>query len=454
MQKLQNDELIALAYCKKIPWFFFLNFLFTLERQKGKTPFPDYEYLKKLVRILNRRLVLVFKSRQMLISWAVTAYIVWDMIFNGNSDNLFISKRKEDAMELLHRAKFIYDNLPVWMKIDPDVNTKSVIELRVRNSRIISMPATPDIGRTYSPSRIFADEMAFMPYDREIFSSLQPALDGGGAFIGVSTSNGPFTKHAELLLGAPGNGFERVDIHYSLHPEKGERWIAEAKKGMSPEDWKREQEMDLYSSGNLVYDSFNESNHVKNIKYRQGLRTFRGIDFGYHTPVVLWGQLTAEDRLIIFDEWIGENNTTEEMIEAVKLVDSRNGINEENIEMTFCDPAGAAKNDEGISPVEKLKSAGIKVDYRSSGVAAGVNLMREKLKSADGRVSLLVSGSCKRLISDFRGYRKKEHSDEPKKDGTTDHTMDTLRYMVVNIFQKKRIDPVSLLKPKIFGIER
>lgn len=455
MQKLLEKEFRELIKCRENPQVFFSRYLYTVERKKGKMRFPEYQYLKNLVDVLGReRLVIVLKSRQMLISWTVTAFVVWDMIFKGNSDNLFISKRKDEAVELLRRAKYIFDNLPDWMKPEIGANTKSVFELRDINSRIISLPATPDIGRTYSPSRVFADEMAFIPHDREIFVSLQPALDGGGAFIGVSTSNGPNTKHSELLLGAPENGWRRIDIHYSLNPEKDKNWEKEAKKGISEEDWKREQEMDLYSCGNLVYEIFTESDHIIFYSFNNSLRTFRSIDFGYHTPVVLWGQVTSDDKLIIFDEWVGENNTTEEMIEAVKILDKKHGITEESVEMTYCDPAGSAKNDEGISPVEKLKAAGIKVNFRSSGVLTGVNLVREKLRSADGRVSLLISGSCERIISDFRGYRKKEKSDEPKKDGITDHTMDALRYMVINIFQKRKIDPVFLLKPKVSGVDR
>lgn len=455
MQKLRKEHFIELIKCRENPYVFFCKYLYTVERKKGKMKFPEYPYLKKLVDVLKKeRLVVILKSRQMLISWTVTAFVVWDMLFNRNSDNLFISKRKDEAIELLRRAKYIFDNLPEWMKPEIGVNTKSVFELKEKNSRIISLPATPDIGRTYSPNRVFADEMAFIPHDREIFSSLQPALDGGGAFIGVSTSNGPNTKHAELLLGVPENGWKRIDIHYALNPEKNETWKKEAKKGISEEDWKREQEMDLYSCGNLVYEIFNESDHIIYYSICETMRTFRGIDFGYHTPVVLWGQLTSDDKLIIFDEWVGDNNTTEEMIEAIKMIDKKHGIDEENVEMTYCDPAGSAKNDEGISPVEKLKEAGIKVNFRSSGVLAGVNLVREKLRSADGRISLLVSKNCERLISDFRGYRKKEKSDEPKKDGITDHTMDALRYMVINIFQKRKIDPAFLLKPKVSGIDR
>jgi len=452
---MKEAKFLELVKCREDVWYFFNNYVYTVERTKGKLRFPDYPYLKELIyTIKDNRLVIILKSRQMLISWTVTAFILWEMIFKGNADNLFISKRKEDAMELLRRAKFILNSLPCWMRPDLGVNTKSVLELNRRNSRIISMPATPDIGRTYSPSRIFADEMAFMPYDREIFASLQPALDGGGAFIGVSTSNGAYTKHAELLLNAPENGYKRIDIHYSEHPEKDENWIKEARKGISDEDWKREQEMDLYSCGNLVYETFSEDEHIIDYVPDSSLRTFRGIDFGYHTPAVLWAQLTADDRLIVFDEWIGEDNTTEEMIEIIKVIDRKYGLTEDDIEMTFCDPAGAAKNDEGISPVDKLKSAGIKVNFRPSGVLSGVNLIREKLKSADGSVFLFIGRNCSRITSDFRGYRKKEKSDEPKKDGITDHTLDALRYMVINIFQKQRVKPSALLNPRVQGIER
>ncbi len=187
--KIPEAEYIEhLNNCHNDPWLFMTSFVYTIERKEGMKKFPDYPYLKDFVHIMHHeRLLIILKSRQMLITWTVMAFIVWDCIFHGSSEVLIISKREAEAKELLQRSKFIYNNLPDEMKITIGYNNKNILSFNNRNSRIISLPSSSDIGRTYSPRRIFWDEMAFTPFDEEVFQSLQPALDGGGSFIGVSS---------------------------------------------------------------------------------------------------------------------------------------------------------------------------------------------------------------------------------------------------------------------------
>ena len=455
MQKIKTlkaEDIDHIIKCGDDPWYFITSFVYTLERKEGIKIFPDYPFLKDFIPLLlDERLLIVLKSRQMLITWTVMAFLIWDCIFQGSSDVLVISKREAEAKELLQRAKFIYNNLPEYMQTAVGYNNKNMLEFNYRNSRIISLPSSPDIGRTYSPKRIFWDEMAFTPFDEEVFQSLQPALDGGGSFIGVSSSNGLNTKHGQLCMNYNEQGFKRHDIHYSMHPLKDDNWLKEAKKGMSIERWNQEQELSLETSGKRIYERFSERKHVIHWKYNPDLLVYRAIDFGYHTPVVLWLQVTVDDEVIIFREYIGENNTISELFHHINKVDAKIGITEADVEMTFCDPAGTSVSDKGISSVDYLEENGIKLSYRSSSVLAGIDLVREKLMDASGNVFLKVSGNCKRTISDFMHYSKRNNSEEPKKDNVSDHTMDALRYFFVNYFDSDYVTSIYTISPRIEG---
>jgi len=447
------ERVLNIDKCIDNPWYFMTNFVYTLERKEGIKKYPDYPYLRDFVKDMQQeRLLIVLKSRQMLISWTVMAFIVWDCVLIGSSEVLVISKRETEAKDLLHRAKFIYNNLPEDVKVSIGYNNKNMLEFPGLHSRIISLPSSPDIGRSYSPKSIFWDEMAFTPFDEEVFQSLQPALDGGGSFIGVSSSNGINTKHGSLCMNNKEEGFKRLDIHYSSHPLKDENWKKEAKKGISIERWKQEQELSLETSGRRVYERFSERTHVIDWEYNSSLPVFRAIDFGYHTPAVLWIQVTADDVVIVFREWVGENNIIGEMVEQIKRGDRELGIDEDAVEMTYCDPAGSAVTDKGISSVDNLENNGIKVNYRASSLLAGIDLVREKLMDASGKVFLKVSRNCKRIISDFRQYSKKYKSEEPKKDNISDHTMDALRYFIVNHFEKDGEALKKVLPVKVVGI--
>ncbi|MFC1562851.1 hypothetical protein ACFL4Z_02230 [candidate division KSB1 bacterium] len=451
----KTEDIDYIGRCHDDPWFFMTEFVYTLERKEGLKKFPDYPYLKDFVTLIqDERLLIVLKSRQMLITWTVMAFIVWDCILFGSSDVLVISKREAEAKELIQRAKFIYNNLPETLKITIGYDNKNMLEFNHRKSRIISLPSSPDIGRSYAPKRIFWDEMAFTPFDEEVFQSLQPALDGGGSFIGVSSSNGMNTKHGQLCLNYKEQGFKKLALHYSMHPLKDENWLKEAKKGISIERWNQEQELSLETSGNRVYERFSAITHVIDWHYEEALSVYRAIDFGYHTPVVLWLQVTVNDEVIVFNEWIGENNTISELFHHINIVDAKIGITEDDVEMTYCDPAGKAVTDKGISSVDYLEENGIKLSYRSSSVCAGIALVREKLMDASGNVFLKISRNCKRTISDFMHYSKRNKSEEPKKDNVSDHTMDALRYFFVNYFDSAHVNSIITIPPKVIGIQR
>ncbi|KPK95556.1 hypothetical protein AMJ80_04910 [bacterium SM23_31] len=456
------NDLYHILKCRLDPWYFLTHFVRTLERELGERTFPDYPYLRDMVRHFQKdRRMVVLKSRQMLVTWTAVAFALWEAIFRGNADILFISKREDDAREAIRRIKFIYDRLPDYLKPKIGENTKYVFEFPDRQSRLMALPTSPNIGRTYSPTRIIWDEMASTPYDEDIFASLQPSLDGGGYFMGISTSQGPLTKHAELYMNAEAMGFTRIAVHYSKHPFKDEEWCKLARRGMSDERWQMEQEMSLSLGGSRVYASFQKQTHVISDWIPDySLPFYRSIDFGFHTPVVLWAQV-VRGKLIIFREWIGEDETISDMARAVIDTDSDTGLNECDFVMTFCDPAGAAQTDQGISSLERLKAEyfeatglEMKIKYRQSSIMAGVDLVREKLRNASGEINLLVSGNCPRTIADFGRYVKKKDGDEPKKDGLAEHTMDALRYMVVNLFQKPKKAGAGILKPRVAGMVR
>ncbi len=459
---ISADDIDEIMKCVISPWYFMVNYVKTFEREKGEVCFPKYYYLKQLLYdLLSERRLVILKSRQMLVTWTSVAFCLWEAVFRGDTDILFISKREDDSKEAIRRMKFIFDRLPESFKPRIGENTKYVIEFPGRNSRLMALPTHPNIGRTFAPTRIIWDEMACTPYDREIYGSLQPSLDGGGFFVGISTSQGPLTKHAELYMNAGTMGFVKREIHYSRHPLKDKSWSANARKGMSDEQWNMEQEMSLSIGGKRVYATFQQQTHViSSYQPLKGSHIYRTIDFGYHTPVVLWGQVCS-GKLTVFAEWVGEDATISEMVNAIIDKDDHLGLSEDNISMTFCDPAGEAQTDHGISSVDRLKTeyysntgSEIKIKFRRSSLMAGVDIVREKLKNAAGEIKLFVDSSCSRTIADFGRYIKKKDSEEPKKDGVSDHTMDALRYLAVNLFQRHSHSDRKIINPRITGITR
>ena len=410
---------------------FLRNWVKTLHPLQGDKDFPQYEYLLELGKILTKeRLVLVPKSRQMLISWIICALTLFRAVDGGM--HLLLSKNQFSADELLRRICFIFDRLPPRLKLKTPIRNRSELEIAGRG-RIICLPATIDAFRMHSPTSVFWDEMAFTPNAEHIWTALKPALDNGAAFAGVSTPNGSAGLFYELVHHAPENGFRVISVHWKQHPRRDEPWEREARKGLSEAEWRREYEISFEGACDLVYPEFTGANiQPEFYRYNPVLPVYRSIDFGYRHPYVLWIQETAEGGLIVFDEFPGNDVTIEELIRVIQEKDRKHGITENRVVFTSCDPAGAAVDADGISPVARLKAEGFKLRFRPSRIVTGVEMVKSLLRDANGVSRLFFSPNVEHLIGDMRQYRWKNEGDEPEKDGICDHSMDVLRYFALN----------------------
>jgi len=464
---MTSANFLELLRCQSDPGRFLTAHVVTQDPQRGALAYPDYPYLRELIAACEQhKFLLVPKSRQMLVTWTMVAYTVWRCLFRGAGVYLFLSRNERCAEELLVRVRFILDRLPAYMRPRLSRSAREETAFAGLDSRILSLPATPDAPRMYSPSGVFWDEMAFTPYDEDIWAALKPALDSGGRFVGVSSSGGALNLFARLVTseimekkhchsghGADESSIQSAEtpcaapasrisslfhihrIHYSQHPEKTSLdWKRQAARGLSAVRWKQEQEISFEAMSDLVYDCFDPQRHIlrEDWKARPDWEIFRALDFGFRHPFVLWIQRSPEGDFVVFDEWKGENRTTDEMREAIRNVDLVHGVSEERVRFSACDPAGAAAQDSGLSPVDILRASGMKLRYRSSRVTSGIECVRRAFLDAAGKVSLRISPRCKNLIADLGRYRWAPGRDEPLKDGICDHSMDALRYFFVN----------------------
>lgn|GEM_PF-676789 len=452
---LDDERFRELIQCAESPWFFLTRYVFTQDPVLGVMGYPGYPYLRNLILAMQHsKRLLVPKSRQMLVSWTAVGYFLWKAIYTGPSLILFLSRGESSAMELLLRARFIYDHLPRWMQPSLGRDRREELELKKIGSRIISLPATSDAPRMHSPSGVFWDEMAFTPWDEDLWAALKPALDSGGTFLGVSSSGGPDNLFYRLVTRGRTDGFDIHRVHYSQHPLRNGDWIAEARKGMSQTRWDREQEISFAGIADRVYCEFDPVRHLlaEDWAWHPEFPTYRSIDFGYCHPFVQWFQVTPEGTIMLFDEWEGLNQTTEEMITTIRRMDERHGFSERQVAWTSCDPAGKSRGESGISPVERLVHAGVKVRFRNSAIRDGIDLVKSKLKDASGRINLMFSPRAEQSIQHMQLYRWRPGREEPEKDHVVDHSMDALRYFVVNYFAREARG--GLIPPRALGIPR
>jgi len=422
-----------------IVWAWIQDNIRTMDATGGIKIFPDYPFTRKLIDALcDNRILFVCKSRQMMATWSVCAWMLYRAIHDEPGIYLMLSKGARDSQELLRRLKIIADNLPE--------DTKELVTVRRKEvtfksgSRILSLPATEEAPRMHSPSAVFWDEMAFTPYTEGIWTAVKPAIDSGGSFVGVSTPNGTDNVFYHLYTDKS-NGFGKTKLHWREHPLRDEIWMQEAKRGLSEARWKQEYELDFSSLANRVYDEFDFHEHVldKPFRWQKGSgRTYRGIDFGYRHPYVIWLHQTPDGKMTVFDEWEGYDATVDEMVNAIRRIDAEHGIIQDNIVWSGCDPAGAAVNDTGLSAVDRMCNKGFKLIHRTSEILTGVELVKSLLRDAAGNITLRFSPTAKRTIHHLQHYRWDPKRDKPDKDNYHDHATDALRYLIINLLGQKK----------------
>jgi len=263
---IDSLQIVNLQMCLNDPVYFIENYGLIRHPMKGKIKFSLFEYQKKAMReyMTHRRCVLL-KSRQMGFSWVAAGYSLWTALFRKESDILLMSKKEDDAKEMLIKVKFLYENLPKFLKMRWSENSASILGL-VNGSRIVSLPATEASGRGFSGSLVIIDEAAFIPWGETVFGALKPTLSTGGSIILQSTApdKGGENMFARILEDYKENGFHRVVgdneeskkkmmIHWSENPERDERWYEEERPGYTERQWQTEFEGNLVQSSRRVF---------------------------------------------------------------------------------------------------------------------------------------------------------------------------------------------------------
>jgi hypothetical protein len=199
--------------------------------------------------------------------------------------------------------------------------------------------------------------------------------------------------------------------------------------------WESEMLCSRPSRQNVVFDEFDPAVHVQPVDYDPNLPLYRTIDFGFVNPFVcLWIQVDLAGVVRVIDEYVRSRATID--VHAVEIR-NRTPVDEEKVAATFCDPAGKSVNDvTGTSAIRELRSLGIAVRFKPSGILDGIELIRRAIRSGDGKTSLIISPKCPRLIEALECYHYPDSANAPGelplKDGLYDHPIDALRYFFIN----------------------
>lgn len=188
---------------------------------------------------------------------------------------------------------------------------------------------------------------------------------------------------------------------------------------------------DVFSKENL-FEGYIPPHSLANL-----YRLYGGIDFGFRRPAFV---LIAEDewgRLIILDEFLGENISTLNFIEAIRRrMRERFKIDLAEVEL-YGDIAGSFREQaDGVSIIQKIKeNYGIIIKTNKVKVMESVFYIRQLLeKTVNGQRVLQVNKhNCPITVAGFLGEFKADEAGRPVKDGYYEHIHDAIRYVIFGI---------------------
>jgi len=255
LKKIIRQEYIK---CAKDPVHFMKKYCYIQHPQRGRIAFNLYPFQEKVLGLFkDNPYSIILKSRQLGISTLTAAFSLWMMLFHKDKNVLCIATKQETAKNMVTKVKFMYENLPSWLKIDYLENNKLTLRL-TNGSQIKATSASSDAGRSEAVSLLLIDEAAFIENIGEIWASAQQTLATGGGCIALSTpyGTGGWFHQTWVKAEAKENEFLPIKLPWFVHPERDEEWRKRQDELLGdPRIAAQECDCDFSTSGDIVFYS-------------------------------------------------------------------------------------------------------------------------------------------------------------------------------------------------------
>ena len=264
--------------CAKDPVHFMKKYCYIQHPQRGRIQFNLYPFQEKVLKLMrDNPYSIILKSRQLGISTLTAGYSLWMMLFAKDKNILCIATKQETAKNMVTKVKFMYENLPSWLKVDAAENNKLNLRL-INGSQIKATSASSDAGRSEAVSLLLIDEAAFIENIGEIWASAQQTLATGGGCIALSTpyGTGNWFHQTWTRAEASENDFLPIKLPWFVHPERDDAWRKRQDELLGdPRMAAQECDCDFSTSGDIVfypeYIEYYEKTFIKDPLERRGV---------------------------------------------------------------------------------------------------------------------------------------------------------------------------------------
>lgn len=503
LRKLQAAERYAAD-----PWAFLterVQLLDPLRPDDPVRPAPDELYLQYITQEAeHHKRLLIWKPRRMVCTWWALQYAVGKALHHPYQRIFLVSRRlgeddTQGARELLWRCGFLLSHL----RPEPAVGYeqgKFLITL-ANGSTIAPVSSDPDALHGVAGTLVIGDEFAYYDEPQRSLAAILPTLERRGEIIGqfvglTTTRTGPFEtvlydgqQADEVELDEtglptwaqgtlttypgleptwmrawtnPGNGFRVIDLNLEADSAKRDPEIlAGLQQSVNAEGdgrvWDVQYRKKFLSRGGLpIYgDQFDAGRMVRDqLPLITGEPLLVGLDFGYHRPAAVVGQLTGGPQLRIYRAIVGDRTTTKAFVHDLLGRMKRWFPDWHGPILWACDHSGNRKRGEAETAFETLqKEFGIRARSKPTppnGIEAQLDRVRDFMNASVHKEPAFLVQKHPETAFFRRGltgeYRYAEatpanpHPSAPANGNAWRDVMDALRYLVVNFAGARRLD--------------
>jgi hypothetical protein len=224
--------------CSADPAYFAEKYIFIFNATLREwIPFRMWPAQRKaLSDIQANQYVIMLKARQLGMTWLCLTYALWVMIFHPAPNVMIMSKRDEEAVDLLtNRLIEMYNRLPTWMQAKT-IKAKSAHDFILSNgSRAKAFPTSG--GRSYTGTLVLLDEADFLPDLNGVLNSVRPTIDAGGQLIMISTVDkekpgSPFKGIFRTTWYQRKGQYHPIFFPWQARPGRTRRWYNAIKEDM------------------------------------------------------------------------------------------------------------------------------------------------------------------------------------------------------------------------------
>lgn len=152
-----HDQIQELIKCQNDPVYFIENYVYIRHAKRGRLKFAMYDYQKEMARKYHtQQFNIVLSARQTGKTETSCAYLLWFAIFHKDKTVLVASNKGSNAMEIIRKIQFAYEELPDWIKPGIDESNWNKHTCTWENSsRIVATTTSEDSGRGMSISLLY-----------------------------------------------------------------------------------------------------------------------------------------------------------------------------------------------------------------------------------------------------------------------------------------------------------